>query len=302
MHEATGKSIYIYELEEHGTPHEVVEVERKILHHELKHAAVDLWDALVISCIYLMFPLDIIIRKFYLKNTNRPAQSLSAMIVFDLALFIVVIILINDYYRFQKYDTENRWQEEDYGHMENLMINIIWYRHCSSTQNDVLICAKSTKYHFDWLLTVMVFLVWMKMLLYFRVNKEFGPLLKMVELMSEELTKFTVIWFQIIIVFVSTGVILFGGLPLFHSIFDTFVFFFEASLGEWDGEVYHEPNEEGEVNKSLETIGVLYHMLFLLINLVLMLNLVIAILSNTYKSYSQISNGLYFNVLIDKFA
>ena len=81
---------------------------------------------------------------------------------------------------------------------------------------------------------------------------------------------------------------MFGGLPKFHGLFETFTIFFESALGEFDTSVYHEVNEVGERNYTVETAGVLYHMVFLLINLVLMLNLVIAILGFTFNKYETL--------------
>jgi len=119
--------------------------------------------------------------------------------------------------------------------------------------------------------------------------------------MSVELGKFMVIWFLIMAIFTCVGMLLFGGLPAFHELFDVFIIFFEAALGVWDTGIYHELNDEGERNLIIENVGVVFHMLFLLINLVLMLNLVIAILANTFNRFETLSNGLYYNVLIHIF-
>ena len=41
--------------------------------------------------------------------------------------------------------------------------------------------------------------------------------------------------------------------------------------------------------------------LFLLINIVFMLNLVVAIMSNAFAYLDEVKNGLYYNVLINQF-
>jgi hypothetical protein len=76
----------------------------------------------------------------------------------------------------------------------------------------------------------------------------------------------------------------------------------ESALGEWDMDVYNQENELGDDLKTVKVIGRYFHMIFLLINTVLMLNFVIAILSSTFKNYEDIKIGLYYNVLIEMFA
>ena len=53
--------------------------------------------------------------------------------------------------------------------------------------------------------------------------------------------------------------------------------------------------------KLLITMGKLFHLLFLFVNLILMLNFVIAILSDTYGSLGAIKNGLYYDELVTAF-
>jgi len=103
------------------------------------------------------------------------------------------------------------------------------------------------------------------------------------------------------IIYICVGTLAFGGLPSYHEIGVVFIMFFETSLGQWDLSIYYEENEDGEHSAVIEKVGIIFHMIFLLINLVLMLNLVIAILANTFNQYESLSNGLYYSVLIRMF-
>ena len=76
--------------------------------------------------------------------------------------------------------------------------------------------------------------------------------------------------------------------------------YLEYSLGNWDTRIYCEFNEV-EGGEYLCTVGKLYTTLFLLSNMVLLLNLVIAILSSTYTYYEDKKLGLYYEVLVGKF-
>ena len=51
----------------------------------------------------------------------------------------------------------------------------------------------------------------------------------------------------------------------------------------------------------MRVFGIIYHIIFLFVNLVLMLNFVIAIMSDTYSILSNLKEGLYYNELIKIF-
>ena len=77
--------------------------------------------------------------------------------------------------------------------------------------------------------------------------------------------------------------------------------FFESALGDWDLTNFEGKNEEGDDLKTIYYIGIIYMCIFLIINMVFMLNLVIAILTNTFAYLDEMKNGLYYNVLINQF-
>ena len=45
----------------------------------------------------------------------------------------------------------------------------------------------------------------------------------------------------------------------------------------------------------------MWHLLYILINVVILLNFIIAILANTYAVYEEIAKGLFYDVLIAVF-
>ena len=59
-------------------------------------------------------------------------------------------------------------------------------------------------------------------------------------------------------------------------------------MGSWNFEVYDEETDDGHVIESVKVIGRMYHIVFLLINVVILLNLVIAILNNVFRTYDSI--------------
>jgi len=77
--------------------------------------------------------------------------------------------------------------------------------------------------------------------------------------------------------------------------------YFEASLGTWSLSVYEGHDINGEPLTGLYNLGVVWHVLILLINMVLFLNFVIAILSSTFAYYETKKLGLYYEVIVGLF-
>jgi len=78
--------------------------------------------------------------------------------------------------------------------------------------------------------------------------------------------------------------------------------YFEASLGNWDSSVFCLTDEGNKItNPATCTLGKVYICVFLLVNLVLFLNFVIAILSSTYAHYEDKKLGLYYEVIVAQF-
>ena len=101
--------------------------------------------------------------------------------------------------------------------------------------------------------------------------------------------KFLVIWVIVLIMFTCVGILAFGQLENFQTFEQVIVYFFESSLGAWDMEVFHnEEVIEGEDLTLIIALGTYYQVIFLLVNLILMLNFVIAILSSTYTKFENI--------------
>jgi hypothetical protein len=103
-------------------------------------------------------------------------------------------------------------------------------------------------------------------------------------------------------IFTSVSILLFGHLPKFRNFFDVFIFYFGAAIGTWNMSPYCEKKTYNqEKDQTLCDIGTAYTVLFLLINLVLFLNLVIALLSAVYNYYQDKKLGLYYEIIVGMF-
>jgi hypothetical protein len=109
--------------------------------------------------------------------------------------------------------------------------------------------------------------------------------------MLGDLGIFLVLWLLFLLIFSSSGFILFNELDAYKSLYAVLVVHFEASLGNWMLKIYD--------GLSLSDMtGEIFHLLSVTINMILMLNLVIAILSETYSRLAPDRLGLYYDGLI----
>lgn len=73
---------------------------------------------------------------------------------------------------------------------------------------------------------------------------------------------------------------MFAQIKEFQSFEDTIIVLISTTMGQWDFSIYKELGE-------LQSVGVAFHILVILINKILLLNLVIAILQQTYIELSK---------------
>lgn len=100
-------------------------------------------------------------------------------------------------------------------------------------------------------------------------------MLTIIFVMLEDVLIFLVLFVLLLLIFSSSGFIMLNELDAYKTLYSAFVIHFEASLGNWALRIYD--------GLSLTSrVGEIFHMLAVVINMILMLNLVIAILSETY--------------------
>ena len=119
--------------------------------------------------------------------------------------------------------------------------------------------------------------------------------------MTLELTKFMFVWIWGIYIFTTIADLIFGEFKEFRQNGYALEKFVEFSLGAFDVSMFEGENHSGGELKDLRTLGIFFTCFFMLINTVLMLNFVIAILSDTYSKFTVYKDGLYLNELIKIF-
>lgn len=138
-----------------------------------------------------------------------------------------------------------------------------------------------------------VFIQWSRIVIVFRVNSFLGPTINILYNMLVEISKFMLIYVIILLVFESSGRILFIRLDEYNTHAHAFTTLFSASLASFDFYIYDHSNMVLESEYGYVFIG-----LFLIITNVVLLNFIIAILSNTYNQLQVVSKAMYYKEVI----
>lgn len=112
--------------------------------------------------------------------------------------------------------------------------------------------------------------------------------------MASDFLNFLIIYIVLLVMFVSIGNLNF----LFYCAdlstpFDTFITMVDGSMGNYDFGIFDDIDDE-----LMRNTGKIYLLISVVIFTILILNLIIAILSNTYNIFDPKSNGLYLSKIL----
>lgn len=128
---------------------------------------------------------------------------------------------------------------------------------------------------------IFLFLMWLKFFIYLKLTKTFGYVLKVIEIMLFDLIDFLIIFAVIILAF---SLILYDVLSESHFYFNSLISTIRTLLFVTYGGVFFDGFKDNE------TLGSVLIIIFSLVSIILLLNLLVAILNNTYKTIFERSN------------
>jgi hypothetical protein len=76
----------------------------------------------------------------------------------------------------------------------------------------------------------------------FQSTRTFGPIIKIIQVMTLRLLKFVVIWWLVILCFVCVGLLLFPHTTKFNSPTNAIYYMLCASIGNWDASIFELAN------------------------------------------------------------
>ena len=139
-------------------------------------------------------------------------------------------------------------------------------------------------FHFDYLLAAVAALMWFRLLFMLELNFWIGPLIGIIVSMTFDLFKFILLFGVQLIAFTCVGMLCFTEIPDYHTAHSTVLMLFLSTMGAFDLSKYETYYGDG-TNKYY--FGIIFHVVFILLNMVIILNVLIAIMATTYGMFEQ---------------
>ena len=156
----------------------------------------------------------------------------------------------------------------------------------------LLVNIASGKFHFDFMLAGFCFFYWIRFILMLKLSYTFGPMIQIFIKMSQDMGIFFALFFLQIIAFSAVGMLTFGEVPEYSNLSSAIIMIFQTAMGSWDLTIYDELADDRRF------FGIVFHFILICVNLLLLLNLMIALMSDTYVDLSEFKKSLYFSNLI----
>lgn len=134
--------------------------------------------------------------------------------------------------------------------------------------------------------------LWFRVIIMLRLTEQFGPLTTMIANMVVIVLKFLIIYLVGIITFASVATLTLSENPNFIDLFESIRQYLMASLGNFDLFQYD------ELEGWKRYYGIFLHIIVLFYNMLILVNLLIAIMSDEYASLSEVKTGLYWGSVI----
>jgi hypothetical protein len=193
----------------------------------------------------------------------------------DVAIFTVFLIRI--IYEFKYYQNDVDEQPDETRRATTYYDNIFTFRDDGAM--------------LDYLYSIGSACLWFRILLLFRLTRFLGPLVKMIQNMMTDILIFMILFLIQLIIFASVGNLLFASVTEYSSFYEANITLFSSALGNFDFTVLDDSDKSWYISDS-------FLFVFLILNLVLLLNLLIAILSSTYALLENKKLVLYINEIL----
>jgi hypothetical protein len=195
----------------------------------------------------------------------------------DLVLFICSIITLEFIFGSMLENlVDQRMTEEDF--VFRVVFNIfdhIWFK-------------------FEYVFAIMIVCLIMRLLILLEFNQSIGPLIKIVGKMAKDFWNFFLLYAMITIMFSIVGNLnLLIYLNNFKDFFSSILTVIDTAVGNYSFDAF-----QVIPDSDLQLLAILFTMCIVVAFNILMMNLIIAILANTYNIFDSRSNGLYLSKIL----
>ena len=158
-----------------------------------------------------------------------------------------------------------------------------------------MIREDTNSFSFEYLFSIIIACLIWKMIELIQFSSDIGPLVKIVEKMFGDFSNFIVLYAILILMFAIIGNANFVfELSEFKGLFESVLTVLNASIGNYNFGLY-----DSVSNEVVGRFGDFFVMSIVVVFNVLILNLIIAILSNTYNQFDTKATGLYLSKILN---
>ena len=123
--------------------------------------------------------------------------------------------------------------------------------------------------------------------------EQYGSIISTTMFMFNDVAVFIVVWYLVIMSFSMVALFVFSEIAVMETLPKAVIFFFNASIGSYDLTVF-DIYETGEPPRVLlKWFGVVFVVFFIFLNLLILVNVLIAMMADTYALMSSQRKGLF---------
>lgn len=141
-------------------------------------------------------------------------------------------------------------------------------------------------------LALLLAIHYTRIIISLQVSRTFGPMVRILKSMIVDIIVFLIFFAAMIAIFAGAGQLMFYELPNYSDIGEATKVLFSSAIGQFDYSTY-----DGLTSVNV-WVGYIYITVFVVIFNIMLLNFLIAVLSNTYEQLNTVKDGLYLKNVI----
>mmetsp|Transcript_20153 Transcript_20153/g.27223 ORF Transcript_20153/g.27223 Transcript_20153/m.27223 type:complete len:505 (-) Transcript_20153:373-1887(-) len=252
------------------------EADKLRLIDELSSTSVTWQSNMTYMMLYITFPLGIFNKYVYCRLTERPFIWLPT---YSADFLIIALLGYSLHYHFAWLDERNPGLHLQAEPSDALMYIHAYNEHVSTFELNV-----------TFYLGLMSLAIFIRQLLSYQVTSLLGPIISTILVMFSDVAQFIVIWLIVLLGYSFVGFISFQAVPELRQFKDSFAYFFMAAFGSFDISIFDVFLPRQPV---IREIGLYFVLSFVFLNLLVLINVVIAMMADTYAAMTSFKQGIY---------